>query len=431
MLVGNHEIDYYRALNGESDKYDAIQMDSLIAAAARALAAGDPLGALNRVALRDDAPALALRGIAMAQLGDLARAKALLRSAARAFGPKEAVARARCVVAEAEIALVSRDLGWPAKTLDAARITLEAHGDRLNAAHARYLEVRRLLLIGRLDEAERMLAGLDPAPFPPASRAAHELVVAGIAMRRLHAKAARTALARAERAARHAGIPALTAEIESASLMLNTPAARLIARGEERPLLLDEVETLRASKALVVDALHHVVRDPRAAVSLARRPVLFALARVLAEAWPGDVPRDVLVARAFGGKHADESHRARLRVEIGRLRTLLRTLAGVSATSQGFALTPRRAREVVVLARPVDERHAAVLAFLADGESWSSSALALALGANQRTVQRALDALAAASKVQSFGRGRARRWMTPPVPGFATTLLLPAPLPSD
>ena len=406
-------------------------MDSLITAAARALAAGDPLGALNRVALRDDPPALALRGIAMAQLGDLVRAKALLRRAARAFGPKEALARARCVVAEAEIALVSRDLTWPAKALDAARETLEAHGDRVNAAHARNLEVRRLLLIGRLDEAERMLAGLDPAPFPPASRAAHELVVAGIAMRRLHAKAARAALARAERAARHAGIPALTAEIESASLMLNTPAARLIARGEERPLLLDEVETLQASKALVVDALRHVVRDPRAAVSLARRPVLFALARALAEAWPSDVPRDILVARAFGGKHADESHRARLRVEIGRLRTLLRTLAGVNATSQGFALTPRRAREVVVLARPVDERHAAVLAFLADGESWSSSALAMALGANQRTVQRALDALAATSKVQSFGRGRARRWMTPSVPGFATTLLLPAPLPSD
>src|SRR6202790_3673301 len=304
-------------------------MDSLITAAARALAAGDPLGALNRVALRDDAPALALRGIAMAQLGDLVRAKTLLRSAARAFGPREAAARARCVVAEAEIALVSRDLGWPAKTLDAVRITLEAHGDRLNAAHARYLEVRRLLLIGRVDEAERMLAGLDPAPFPPASRAAHELVVAGIAMRRLHAKAARTALARAERAARRAGIPALTAEIESASLMLNTPAARLIARGEERPLLLDEVETLRASKALVVDACRHVVRDAGTEVSLARRPVLFALARALGEAWPGDVPRDLLLARAFGARRADESHRARLRVEVGRLRTVHRTLAGV------------------------------------------------------------------------------------------------------
>ena len=217
-------------------------MDSLITAAARALSAGDPLGALKRVALRDDAPALALRGIAMAQLGDLVRAKALLRRAARAFGPKEAVARARCVVAEAEIALVSRDLGWPAKALDAARATLEAHGDRANAAHARYLEVRRLLLIGRIDEAELKLAELDPAPLPPAARTGHELVVAGIAMRRLRTKAARDALARAERAARQARIPALTAEVDGAFLALNTPAARLIASGEERLLLLEEVE---------------------------------------------------------------------------------------------------------------------------------------------------------------------------------------------
>ena len=405
-------------------------MDSLITAAARALAAGDPLGALNRVALRDDAPALALRGIAMAQLGDLVRAKALLRSAARAFGPKEALARARCVVAEAEIALVSRDLSWPAKTLDSARVTLEEHGDRLNAAHARYLEIRRLLLIGHLDEAERRLAGLDPAPLPAALMAAHELLIAGIAIRRLRTKTARTALARAEEAARRSGIPALLAEVESASHVLNTPAARLIVGGQERLLLLQEVETVLASKALVVDACRNVVRDARTMVSLARRPVLFALTRVLSEAWPGDVPRGALVARAFRGKRADESHRARLRVELGRLRTVLRALVGVSATKRGFALVPRRAVEVVVLARPVEEEHAAVLAFLADGESWSSSALALALGASQRTVQRALDSLAASGKVQSFGRARARRWMTPPVPGFPTTLLLPAPLPS-
>jgi hypothetical protein len=406
-------------------------MDSMITAAARALAAGDPLGALNRVALRDDAPALALRGIAMAQLGDLVRAKALLRSAARAFGPKEVVARARCIVAEAEIALVSRDLGWPAKALAAARATLEEHGDRLNAAHARYLEVRRLILIGRIDEAERTLADLDPSPFPPASRTAHELVVAGIAMRRLRTKTARAALARAERAAGHARIPALTAEVESASHVLNTPAARLIASGEERLLLLEEVEALLASKAFIVDACRHVVRRASRLVSLATRPVLFALARALGEAWPGDVSRDALVARAFGAKLADESHRARLRVEVGRLRTVLRALADVRATERGFALAPRRARAVVVLAPPVEDEHAAVVAFLADGESWSSSALALALGASQRTVQRALDALAAAGKVQSFGRGRARRWMTPPVPGFTTTLLLPAPLPTD
>ncbi|HEY2758423.1 MAG TPA: helix-turn-helix domain-containing protein [Pseudolabrys sp.] len=405
-------------------------MDSLITAAARALATGDPLGALKRVALHEDAPALALRGIAMAQLGDLVRAKALLRSAARAFSPKEAVARARCVVAEAEIALVSRDLNWPAKALDAARSTLEAHGDRLNAAHARILEVRRLLLIGRLDEAERALAGLEPAPLPPAPRVAHELAVAGIAIRRLRTTAARAALSRAKQAAREADIPALMAEVESASRVMNTPAARLIARGEERLLMLDEVEALLSSDVLVVDACRNVVREAGTVVSLVTRPVLFALARALGEAWPGDVPRSTLVARAFRAKHADESHRARLRVEAGRLRVELRTLADVSATKRGFALAPQRARGVVVLAPPVDEQHAEVLAFLADGESWSSSALAIALGASPRTVQRALDSLAAAGKAQSFGRGRARRWITPPVPGFPTSLLLPSPLPT-
>jgi hypothetical protein len=406
-------------------------VDSLITAAARALAAGDPLGALQRVALRDDPPSLALRGIAMAQLGDLVRAKALLRRAARAFGQKEAVARARCVVAEADVALVSRDLGWPAKALDAARAMLDAHGDGVNAAYARHLEVRRLLLIGRLDEAERTLAELDPAPFPPASRAVHELVVAGIAVRRLRTKAARAALARAEQAARQARIPALTAEVERAGLVLTTPAARSMTRGEERLLLLEDVEALLASNALVVDACRHVVRYQGTVVSLARRPLLFALARALGEAWPADVPRGTLVARTFGSTLADESHRARLRVEAGRLRRVLRTLADVSATKRGFALAPRRAREVVVLARPVEEEHGAVLAFLADGESWSSSALALALRTSQRTVQRALDALAAAGKVQPFGRGRARRWLTPPVQGFTTTLLLPASLPID
>jgi len=406
-------------------------MDSLITAAARALAAGDPLGALNRVALRDDAPALALRGIAMAQLGDFVRAKALLRRAARAFGPKESVARARCVVAEAEIALVSRDLGWPTKTLDAARVTLEAHGDQVNAAHASLLEVRRLLLVGRLDDAELRLAALDPARLPPALRTAHALAVAGIAMRRTRTKPARDALARAARAAHDAGIPALTAEVESASRLLKTPAARVIARGEDRLLRLDEVEILLASNALVVDACRYAVRDAHAAVSLATRPVLFALARTLGEAWPGDVARDVLLAQAFRAKFTDESHRARLRVEIGRLRAKLRKLASVTATQRGFALVPHHARETIVLARPVEEEHAAVLAFLADGESWSSSALAVALGASQRTVQRALDSLAAASKVQSLGHGRARRWVTPPLPGITTTLLLPGPLPGD
>lgn len=406
-------------------------MDSLINAAARALAAGDPLGALNRVALRNDAPALALRGIAMAQLGDFVRAKALLRGAAHAFGSKEAAARARCVVAEAEVALASRDLAWRAKALDTARGILEKHGDQVNAAHARHLQVRRLLLIGRIDEAEVTLGELDLAHLPPALRTVHELVVAGIAIRRLQTKAARAALARAGYMARVAGIPALTAEVEGASLVLDTPAARLITRGEERLLLLEEVEALLASKTLVVDACRLAVRDEGTAVSLTTRPVLFALARALGEAWPADVSRETLVARAFRLRLDDESHRARLRVEVGRLRAALGPLADVSATKRGFKFVPHRAREVVVLAHSVEEKYAGVLALLADGESWSSSALALALGTSQRTVQRALDSLAAGSKVQSFGRGRARRWITPPVPGFTTVLLLPALLPVE
>ncbi len=406
-------------------------MDSLITAAARALAAGDPLGALKRIALREDAPALALRGIAMAQLGEHARARILLRSAARAFGPKEAVARARCVIAEAEVALASRDLGWAAKALDAARATLEAHGDRVNAAHARYLQARHLLLAGRLDETESLLARMDATTLPSASQAAHELLFAGIAMRRIRTKAARAALARAEDAARRAGIAALAAEVESAFRLLSTPVARLIARGDTRPLLLEEVEALLASEALVVDACRHAIRDARGVVSLATRPVLFALARMLAEAWPSDVPRDTLVARVFRLRLADESHRARLRVEMARLRAVLRPLAEVNATERGFLLAPNGAREVLVLAQPVEERHAAVLAILADGESWSTSSLALGLRTSQRTVQRALESLAAAGKVASFGRGRARRWLLPPVPGFATRLLLPPALPVD
>jgi tetratricopeptide (TPR) repeat protein len=404
-------------------------MDSLITAAAHALAMGNPLNALNFIALRDDAPALALRGIAMAQLGDLSRAKTLLRRAARAFGPREAVARARCAVAEAEVALVSRDLNWPVKVLDTACDALERHGDRANAAHARYLKTRYLLLIGRLDEAERLLVGFDPAPLPAASRAAHELVVAGIAMRRLRIKAASAALARAKSAAQQVRIPPLLAEIESANLVLDSPAGRLIAQGKEQLLRLGDIETLLGSKALVVDACRRIVCHSDKVISLETRPVLFALARALAEAWPGDAPRAVLLARAFRAKHVDESHRARLRVEIGRLRKALGAAAGINATKAGFALVPRRARNVVVLAPPTEEAHAAVLALLADGEAWPSSALALALGASQRTVQRALDDLTADGRVQAIGRGRARRWMTPPVPGFPTTLLLPAALP--
>ncbi|MCE4546534.1 MULTISPECIES: helix-turn-helix domain-containing protein [unclassified Caballeronia] len=406
-------------------------MDSLITAAAHALAAGDPLGALNRIALREDASALALRGIAMAQLGDFPRARALLKAATRAFGAKATLARSRCIVAEAEIALASRDLAWPAKALDHARATLEAHGDRVNAAHARYLDVRRALLIGRLDAADRMLAELDPDTLPATLRTAHELMSAGIAMRRLHTRTARAALERATHAAREARIPPLAAEVDNAWRILHAPAARLIADGRERTLLLDEVEALLASHAFVVDACRLCVRENGATIALATRPVLFTLARLLAQAWPGDAPRDALILRAFRLREADETHRARLRVEIGRLRTMLSAHARIDATPRGFRLAPHHAREVAVLTPPVEDEYAPLLACLADGESWSSSALAIALGASQRTVQRSLDALAQSGKVQSFGRGRARRWTTPPMPGFTTALLLPVEFAGD
>ena len=404
-------------------------MDSMITAAARALATGDPLGALDRVALRDDAPALALRGIAMAQLGEFERAKALLKSAIRAFAPREAVARARCVVAEAEIALVSRDLARPVKALATATATLAAHGDRRNAAHGEMLAIRRLLLIGRLDEAAAGLGRVDTAGLPPSLRAVHALTAAGIAIRRLRTREATRAFERAAKAARLARIPALSAEVREAAAVLQRPAARLIAGGEQRPLLPEAVEALFETDRLVVDACRRVARCGAASVSLTTRPVLFLLLRTLAEAFPGAASRQDLLQRAFGARHADESHRARLRVEIGRLRAELEPFALITATKEGFLLVPRQAHAVAVLAPPHDEPHADMLALFADGEAWSSSALSIALGTSARTVQRTLEQLAAAGKVRSIGRGRARRWLTPTPGAFSTILLLPACLP--
>jgi hypothetical protein len=317
------------------------------------------------------------------------------------------------------------------KTLEAAYSTLAQHGDAVNAAHARHLIARRWLLTGQLDDAERAIADLDVSMFPPASRAAFELVVAGISLRRLRTRPAREALIRAAGAATAARIPSLVAEVEKATRVLETPAARLLGRGSARMLLLEDVETVLQSDALVVDACRNAIRQSGASIPLATRPVLFALARTLAEAWPGDVARDVLLARAFGASYVDDSHRARLRVEIGRLRAAIRAVADITATKRGFSIAPRTASDVLVLARPIDEEHAALLALLDDGEAWSTSALALALGESQRTLQRALESLAREGKVQPFGRGRSRRWIMPPVSGFTTALLLPAALPIE
>ena len=404
-------------------------MDSLIAAAGRALAAGDALGALKRVALRDDPPALALRGIAMAQLGEHPRARELLRRAARGFGAHEELSRARCVVAEAEVALAMRDLGGSPRILAAASATLDAHADRANALQARLIAVRRLLLLGRLDEVASSLARLDASGLPPSLQAVAELAAAELALRSLCTESAQAALARAHEAAERARVPALVAEVREARAALDRPAARRFDAGHEQPLRLDEVEALFASGALVLDACRRGLRAGAVWRSLARRPVLFALARALAEAWPGDVDRNALIAGAFRTRRPDETHRARLRVEIGRLRALAAPLARIEASANGYALEPHEGRAVVVLVPPIDGDQASLLALLGDGARWSTSALALALGASQRTVQRALVELEGGGRVRSIGRARAQRWLAPPLAGFTTILLLPAALP--
>ncbi|MEO7500819.1 MAG: helix-turn-helix domain-containing protein [Casimicrobiaceae bacterium] len=404
-------------------------MDSLIGAAARALAAGDALGALKRIALRDDPPALALRGIAMAQLGEHRRARELLRRAARGFGTHEALARARCVVAEAEVALALRDLRGLPRALAAASATLDARGDRANALQARLIAARRLVLLGRLDEAATALARTDtPGPLPPAILAVAELTAAELHVRSLRIGPAHAALARAYDAARRARVPALIAEVVEARAALDRPAARRLVAGAEQALHLKDVALLLESGTLVLDACRRGLRAGATWRPLARRPVLFTLARTLAEAWPGDVDRDALIAQAFRIRRPDESHRARLRVEIGRLRALLATLARIDATARGFALKPRGEHAVAVLSPPIEGDGASLVALLSDGAAWSTSALALALGASQRTVQRALVALEANGRVRSIGRARARRWLAPPLAGFTTILLLPGAL---
>jgi len=400
-------------------------MDSLISAAARALAAGDALGALDRVALRGDPSALALRGIAMAQLGEYGRARELLRRAARAFGVHEALARARCVVADAEVALAMRELDGVPVSLERSIATLEAHTDRVNANHARLILVRRLVLLGQIDQAVATLAGLHAHAMPPPLQAAAESIAAEVALRALRVGEARAAFARAWTAALCAGIPALLAQIDEARRALDRPAARLLARGVDQPVRLVEVEQLLATDTLVVDGCRRGVRVAGEWTPLTRRPVLFALLRTLAEGWPGDVSREALIARAFRVRRPDESHRARLRVEVSRLRGVLTRLAQVHATASGFVLAPAT-QDVVVLVPLVEGEQAALIALLADGAAWSTSALAGALGTSQRSVQRALAELETDGRVRSIGQARARRWLSPAPSGITTMLLLPA-----
>ncbi len=403
-------------------------MDSLITASARSLASGDVLGALKHVALRDDPPALALRGIAMARLGDFPKARELLRRAARGFGSHEELARARCVVAEAEVAMAMRDFAAAPRALAAALAVLEAHGDYGNALQARLIAARKLLLLGRLEAAAAELSRLDIRALTPALAAVAQLAAAELAMRSLRPAPARAALAQAQAAAARSGVPELLAEVMEANAALQRPAARLHGGGA---MSLDEVAALLASGKLVLDACRRGLGSGPAWRPLARRPVLFSLARTLAEAWPGDAGRDLLIERAFNTRRPDDTHRARLRVEIGRLRTLVKGLAGIEATPLGFAIRPVDGGALAVLEPPIDGEQASLLALLSDGAAWSTSALALALDASQRTVQRALAELEADGQVRSIGNARTRRWLSPPLAGFTTILLLPAALPLE
>lgn len=406
-------------------------MDALISAAARALAAGDPLAALKQVALRDDPSALALRGIAMAQLGELQRARELLRRAARGFGTREPLARARCMVAESEVALALRDLGASPRALGAVADTLQSRGDARNAVLARLVSARRALMLGRLAACESALAGLQGMALPATLSAVAELARTELALRRLQVGVAHAALARARDAAGRAGVPALQAEVAEAGAALARPAARLQAAGVDRPVGLDEIAALLDADTLVVDACCHGVVLHGERRSLARRPVLFTLLRSLATAWPAEMPRESLIAAAFRIHRPDETDRVRLRVEIGRLRRLVAPLATIVPGAHGFALHAAADGPVVVLAPPIAGEQGALVALLSDGAGWSTSALALALDASQRTVQRALSELEAEGRVRSIGRARAQRWLAPPLVDFTTILLLPSALALD
>jgi DNA-binding transcriptional ArsR family regulator len=402
-------------------------MDSAVSTAARALSVGDPLHALKLVALRNDAPALALRGIAMAQLGELAQARRLLRRAAAAFGDAEPLARARVVVAQAEVALSLRDLAGAARGLDDAATLLAKRGDVGNAAFARLVQVRRLALLGNVAEAARALGRIELSQAPARFVALAWLTAADLAMKRIDGAAAERALSRARAAALMARVPQLLAEVVAAEKQLAAPVARLSSGGTERALVLSELAGVFTATRLVIDAGRREARLGKTAISLVSRPVLLELSVALAERAPGDVGRDALIARVFGARRPNDSHRVRLRVEIGRLRKLLLRVAELRATADGFALLARGGASTAVLLPPSEGEASALLSLLRAGDAWATSALSASLGKSQRAVQRALSELESAGKVRASGEGRARRWVATPAAGIATTLLLVAP----
>lgn len=400
-------------------------MDQPLAAAAAALAHGDPLAALKHVALRHDAQAVALRATALAQLGEYGDAKALFKRAAKGFSQAHAVARARCTVALAEIALASRELNVADAGLARAIAVLAQHGDQVNARYAQLVHARYALALGKVDLARQRLDAIDARDAMPALRALLALALAEVALRRMRPEDAKKALTAARQAAMRAQIPALIAEVQDAATALTRPVAKLVRSDCVALLTLADVRALLTGPQLVVDGCRRSVQQGAVRVTFATRPVLFALLRRLAEASPAEVGRDELIRVGFGIQRPSDALRARLRVAMGRLRKQLEALADLRATARGFVLLPH-APPVQVVLPPVDDDASRLLALVSDGEAWSSSALALALGESQRSVQRALGTLENAGKVTSHGQGKNRRWLAPPIHSFATHMLLPA-----
>jgi DNA-binding winged helix-turn-helix (wHTH) protein len=392
-------------------------MVSRYQAAAEMLAAGDGLGALSQVG-RDETPeGLALCGCAFAQIGDFERARRFLARAARGFGAADPVARARCVTASAEVSLALRELTGSLSGLRQASVVLSASGDLANALHARLVLARSLMFLDRRAEATQLLESVSLRGAPPLLAATTELIRAEVALRQVEIARARAALSRAQRAAERAAIPALVREVARVQEGLLAPAARLISRGHVRVLPLLEVERVLAKATWLVDGCRRELRCAARQVSFVRKPVLLELLCCLAEDWPQVVPRERLIERGFGARRSNETHRARLRVELGRLRRLLSGSGSVQAEGSGYRLVAAVSgnQGVQVLLPPSAGEHAALLALLGDGVSWPSSALAIALGASQRTLQRALLSLEESGSVVGRGQGRARRWAVAPL----------------
>jgi len=401
-------------------------VDAPLTAAARALALGDALSALKWLGLRTDAAARAMRGAALSQLGEFARAKAQLRAALRALGPGDGLLRARCLAAEAEIALSLGDLHWSAEPVARAVAELEAAGDSRNAAYLQLVAARAALRLGRPEDAERLLRHAKLAPAAPLERTFAELVRVELAAKRGDPDVLTAALASASAAADRAAIPALVSEVARIRDHYEGPTAVITSRGKARTASFCEVCALGRSADVVIDGGGREVRSSGDCISFARRPVLFELLRILAEAWPEAVSRDLLIKRAFGARRLNESHRIRLRVEVGRLRKFVRRRLAVIAKEPGYALF---ANHEVALVMPLEESPASrVLSLMHGGEPWSASSLALALGVSERTVQRSLGELQSAGKVGATGNGRGRRWVR--LFEIPTDLLLPRSSPA-